>query len=103
MGVNLEDGPFPDKFVAALEFPGRIHYRTALPCEQIRTTTQVEFKWAVNSEADGDVIAALSDAVEGAISALMISNPNLIRFEKFHILELMEVDSGFQGRSGNSF
>jgi hypothetical protein len=103
VGVNLEDGPFPDKFGAASEFPGRIHYRTALPCEQIRTTTQVELLWAVNSEPEGDVIAALSDSVEGAISALTISNLNLIRFDKFHLLEIMEVVSGFQGRSGKFF
>jgi hypothetical protein len=100
VGVNLEDGLFPDKFGAASEFPGRIHYRTALPCEQILTTTQVELQWAVNSEPEGDVITALSYAVEGAISALMILNPNFIRFDKFHMLELVEVKSGFQGRSG---
>jgi hypothetical protein len=103
VGVNLEDGPFPDKSGAASEFPGIIHYRTLLPCEQTRTTTQVELQWAVNSEPEGDVIAALSDAVEGAISALMILNPNLIRFGKFHMLELVEVRSGFQGRSGMLF
>jgi hypothetical protein len=101
VGVNLDDGPFPDTFAAASEFPGRIHYRTLLPCEQIRTTTEMELQWAVNSEPEEDVIAALSEAVEGAISALMISDPNLIRLDKFHMmLELMETKSGFQGRSG---
>lgn len=103
VGVTLEEGPFPDKFAAASEFTGRIHYRTLLQCEQIRTTTQVELQWAVDSEPEADVITALSDAVEGALSALIKLNPNLIRFEKFHMLELMEVNSGFQGRSGNSF
>jgi hypothetical protein len=103
VGVTLEDGPFPDKFAAASEFTGRIHYRTLLQCEQIRTTTQVELQWAVDSEVGGDVIKALSDAVEGALSALIKLNPTLIRYEKFHLLELMEVESKFEGRSGNSF
>jgi hypothetical protein len=96
VGVSLNDGPFPDTIDQAADFSGIIHYRIRGPCEAIRTTTDVELEFAVNEDPEADIMAALSDAVEGAITALMMLNPNLIRYKRFHLLELVEVESNFQ-------
>jgi hypothetical protein len=99
VGVTLDDGPFPEQFSGASEFSGMIHYRTVKSCEDVRITTDVELQFAVNDDPEAEIIQELSDAVEGAMSALLILIPNLIRFEKFHMLEVVNVQSGFQGRS----
>jgi hypothetical protein len=99
-GVTLEDGPFPDRFSGASEFSGMIHYRTVKSCEDVRITTEVELQFAVNDDPEPEIIQELSDVVEGAMSALLVLSPSLIRFQKFHMLEIVGVKSGFQGRSG---
>jgi hypothetical protein len=100
VGVSLKEGPFPDQLDKASEFNGVIHYRSLQPCEQIRVTTDVELEFAVDSDPEAEVMEDLSKVVNDAIFALMNLDANLIRYKKLHMLELVEVTTSFQGRSG---
>lgn len=100
VGVTLDDGPFPNTFGIASDFAGVLHYRTLLPCSRVLMTTSVPMEFAINENPDPDTLNELADAVKKAITALITLNPTLIRYEKFHELELQDVASGFQGRSG---
>jgi hypothetical protein len=101
-GVTLKDGPFPETFDKASDFFGVFHYRNLRPCSQALMETKVDLEFAINEDPLAPIMEALSDAVEGAISALAVLSPNLIRLVKFHNLELESVTSNFQGRSGKS-
>jgi hypothetical protein len=99
VGVTLEDGPFPDKFDQAADFSGVLHYRTLRQCSQVLMQTEVDLEFAINEDPEADIMQSLSDAVGNAITALTILTPNLIRYAKFHYLELQGVTPHFQGRS----
>jgi hypothetical protein len=100
VGVSLSDGPFPNSFNAPAEFSGRIHYKSTQDCDSVRTNSVVELEFAVNENPDEAVMEELSEAVQKAIDAVIILDPDLIKFDKFHSLEIAKVDSKFMGRSG---
>lgn len=99
-GVSLSDGPFPNAFSAPAEFSGRLHYKTTQECDSVRTSSIVELEFAINENPEADVMNDLSAAVQKAIDAVVILDPDLIKFDKFHSLEIVGANSGFMGRSG---
>ncbi len=99
-GVSLNEGPFPTTFGEAVQFSGRLHYRTSQDCNSVRTSTIVELEFAVNENPEEAVMSALSDSVKKSIDAIIILDPDLIKYEKFHSLEIANVEAAFMGRSG---
>lgn len=100
VGVSLSEGPFPSTFTGPAEFSGRIHYKSTQECDSVRTTSFVELEFAVNENPEENVMQDLSEAVQKAIDAVIILDPDLIKFDKFHSLEIVNVESSFMGRSG---
>jgi hypothetical protein len=100
VGVGLESGPFPDQAGPPSTFRGIVHYNTVKKCVDARTTTDVTLDFAVAADPSEKVIDQLNQAIEKAVTALLVLNPNLIRYKKFHDLEVLGAKSGFQGRSG---
>ena len=101
VGIALESGPFPNEAGApTATFRGIVHYKTVKKCVDARTTTDVTLDFAVAADPTEQVIDDMNQAIEGAVTALLILNPNLIRYKKFHDLEVVGATSGFQGRSG---
>jgi hypothetical protein len=102
-GASFDDGPFPQgQFSEVAEFSGVLHYKTVQVCSDIVATTDVKMEFAINDGPESDLIQAISDAVEGAMSALLILNAELVHLKKFFFLEVVSVQSGFMGRSGKS-
>jgi hypothetical protein len=100
VGVSLSEGPFPNSFTEPVEFSGRIHYKTTQECDSVRTTSLVELEFAVNENPEATVMSDLSAAVHKAIDAVIILDADLIKYNKFHSLEIVKVESNFMGRSG---
>ena len=100
VGVSLDDGPFPESFYQPADFGGRLHYRSLRSCTRALTTTNVELQFAINNDPEEEYMNALATAVENAMSALSILNPDLVRYTQNHLLELQQVTPHFQGRSG---
>lgn len=100
VGVALDDGPFPSSLGRASDFSGVFNYRTLLPCPRALMETSVKMLFAINKNPEAETMIELADAVEGAITALSILDPTLIRYQKFHELVLEDVAFGFMGRSG---
>lgn len=100
VGVALTEGPFPSKFSEPAEFGGRIHYRTVQHCDSARSLTVVELEFAVDAEPVAELIADLSEAVQKAIDATVILDTELVKYSKFHSMEIVGVESAFMGRSG---
>jgi hypothetical protein len=102
VGVSLESRPFfpGDQAATPSTFRGIVHYKTEKKCVDARTTTDVILDFAVATDPAEDVIDQLNQAIEGAVTALLILDPNFIRYKKFHYLEVVHTKSGFQGRSG---
>lgn len=99
-GVSLDGQDlFPSSFSDAIDFMGAFHYRLIQDCEAARTTTDVVLEFAVNVDPEESVIGGLTEAVREAISALLLSNTDLARYAVNDLLELKDVNSGFQGRS----
>ena len=94
-GVSLQsDGAFSSSVLQEVsDFIGVLHYQVIQPCEEIRTTTLVDLDFAINESPQSDIVLSLNEAVEGALNALMVLNANLIRFERFHMLEIVQVNS----------
>jgi hypothetical protein len=103
-GVSFDDGPFPQgQFSQVADFSGVLHYETVQSCSNVAATTDVKLEFAIDNDPESDAIREITDAVEGAISALLILNPELAHISKFFFLEVINVQSGFQGRSGKFF
>jgi hypothetical protein len=105
VGVGLEGYPISDAKLSLsnVNFHGVIHYAAVQPCEEIRSYTNVILDFAINSEPTGDAIFEHNEAVWYAVAGLSYLNPDLIRYVKFHGLELINVKTGFKGRSGTFF
>lgn len=99
VGVGFEVGPFPDQGGTPSTFRGIVHYKTVKNCIDARTTTDVTLDFAVNAEPTEAVIDQLNQAIEVSVAAVLVLNPNFVRYKKFHYLELVNTISGFQGRS----
>lgn len=99
-GVSLNDGPFPSSFGDPVQFAGRLHHRSTQNCDATRTSTVVEFQFAVNAEPVDSVMSALSDAVQKSIEAVIVLDTDLLQYQKFQSLEINYVQSAFMGRSG---
>jgi hypothetical protein len=100
VGVGLESGPFPGEAGVPSTFRGTVHYKTVTKCVDARTTTSVTLDFAVAADPTEEAIEQLNEAIGSAVTALLVLDPNYIRYKKFHDLEVVKVISGFQGRTG---
>lgn len=99
-GVDINGVAFANdgSISGAADFRGIVHYTTVQACDQSLTTTKVQLEYAVDSDPLVEVIEELNGSVEGAVRALMVLNVDLIRYNNFHFLDLLDISSGFAGK-----
>mmetsp|Transcript_2718 Transcript_2718/g.7541 ORF Transcript_2718/g.7541 Transcript_2718/m.7541 type:complete len:1349 (+) Transcript_2718:283-4329(+) len=98
-GINNDDDEpaatataFPHQGTTAVSQPasirGKFHYRLqSTPCDAVRISTSVRWEFAFSKEDADAVPELLQLAVQNAISAVTVLNPDLIRYAKNHGLE----------------
>jgi hypothetical protein len=87
VGVGLTEGPFPDTLADPVQFEGVIHYRTLQPCKEVLMTTDVDLLFAIDSDPEQEVMDGINEEVDGAVSALLVLNPNLLEYKTQYMLE----------------
>mmetsp|Transcript_31700 Transcript_31700/g.76933 ORF Transcript_31700/g.76933 Transcript_31700/m.76933 type:complete len:1366 (+) Transcript_31700:567-4664(+) len=99
-GVSLTaSGLFPSSYEQAANFNGIIHYRLTQPCDDARIKTDIMFEFAINDDPNEDIINTLNDSIESSMKAIMTLTPPLSTWKRQHSLEIVGVQTSFQGRS----
>ena len=103
-GVRLKGSSFPSLFTDPADFNGVLHYRSSKSCSDsaMLSTTDIPLVFVVNDEPSSKVMGSLRGAVDEAVSDLLSTDENLVRYSEENMLKMEGIGMHYVGRSEDS-